>query len=94
MTPLDISRAFNCVWHKVLAKLPIFGLHDTLIKWISSFLSDSPIVVGADGFLSKPYSINSDVPLGSIISPVQFILFINDLLSSPSSSIYSVADDT
>ena len=47
-----------------------------------------------DGYLSKPHSINSGVPQGSVISPVLFILFINDLLSSTSSSIFSFADDT
>ena len=44
--------------------------------------------------LSNPHSINSGVPQGSVISPVVFILFINDLLSSISSSIFSFADDT
>jgi len=43
--------------------------------------------------LSNPHSINSSVPQGSVISPVLFILFINDLLSSTSSSIFSFADD-
>jgi len=39
---LDISKAFDRVWHKgLLAKLPMFGLQHTLIKWVSSFLSDS-----------------------------------------------------
>ena len=43
---------------------------------------------------SNPHSINSGVPQGSVISPVLFILFIDDLLSSTSSSIFSFADDT
>ena len=92
---LDISKAFNRVWHKgLLAKLPMFGLHNNLIKWIASFLSNRSIAIRVDGFLSEPHSINSGVPQGSVISPVLFILFINDLLSSTSSSIYSFADDT
>ena len=67
----------------------MFGLHHTLIKWISSFLSNTSIAIRVDGYLSDPHSINSGVPQGSVISPVLFILFINDLLSSTSSSIYT-----
>ena len=92
---LDISKAFDRVWHKgLLAKLPMFGLHHTLINWISSFLSDRSIAVRVDGFLSNLHSINAGVPQGSVISPVLFILFINDLLTSTSSIIHSLADDT
>ena len=92
---LDISKACDCVWHKgLLAKLSTFGLHHTLFKWISSFLSDRSIAIRGDGYLSKPHSINSGVPQGSVISPALFILFIYDLLSSTSSSIFSFADDT
>ena len=91
---LDICKAFDRVWHKgLLAKLPMFGLHHTLIKWISSFLSDRSIAIRVDGYLSNPHSIITGVPQGSVISPVLFILFINDLLSSASSS-FSLADDT
>ena len=92
---LDVSKAFDRVWHKgLLAKLPMFGLHHTLIKWIGSFLSDRSIAIRVYGFLSNLHSINAGVPQGSIISPVLFILFINDLLTSTSSSIHSFADDT
>ena len=92
---LDISKAFDRVWHKgFLANLPMFGLHRTLINWIGSFLSDRSIAVRVDGFLSNLHSINAGVPQGSVISPVLFILFINDLLTSTSSSIHSFADDT
>ena len=92
---LDISKAFDRVWHRgLLAKLLMFGLHHTLIKWIGSFLSDRSIAVRVDGFLANLHSINAVVPQGSVISPVLFILFINDLLTSTSASIHSFADDT
>ena len=95
MISLDISKAFDRVWHKgLLTKLPMFGLHHTLINWIGSFLSDRSIAVRVDGFLSNLHSINAGVPQGSVISPVIFILFINDLLTSTSSSFHSFADDT
>ena len=79
---LDISEAFDRVWHKcLLAKLPMFGLPHTLINWIGSFPSDRSIAVRVDGFLSNLHSINAGVPQGSVISPVLFILFINYLLT-------------
>ena len=94
---LDISKAFDRVWHKgLLAKLPMFGLNQTLIYWIDNFLSNRSIAVRMDGFLSNLHSINAGVPQGSVISPVLFILFIlfiNDLLTSTSSIIHSFADD-
>ena len=94
MISLDISKVIDCVWHKgLLAKLPMLGLHPTFIIWITSFLSDGSIAIRVDGFLSKPHSINSGVPQGSGISPVLFILFINDLLSLTFYSIFSFADD-
>ena len=72
----------------------MFGLNQTLINWIGSFLSDRSVAVRVDGFLSNLHSINAGVPQDSVISPVLFILFINDLLTSTSSSIHSFADDT
>ena len=66
----------------------------TLITLIDSFLSDRSIAVGVDGFLFHLPSINAGVPQGSVISPLLFILFINDLLTSTSSSIHSFTDDT
>ena len=69
-------------------------LHHTLIKWVGSFLSVGSIVIRVDGFLSNLHSINAGVPQGSVISPVLFILSINYLLTSTSSSIHSFADDT
>ena len=95
---LDISKAFDRVWHRgLLAKLPLFGLHHIILIWIGSFLSDRSIAVRVDGFLSNLNSINAGVPQGSVISPVLFILFIlfiNDLHTSTSSSIHSFVDDT
>ena len=72
----------------------MFGLHPTLITWIASFLSGRSIAIRIDGLLYRPHSNNSCVPPGSVISPVLFIILINDPLSSTSSSIFSFADDT
>ena len=63
MISLDISKAFDRVWHKGLpAKLSMFGLHPTLITWIASFYSGRSLAIRVDSFLSKPHFINSGVP--------------------------------
>ena len=92
---LDISKAFDRAWHKgLLAKLPMLGFHPSLITWIASFLSGRSNAIRLDSFLSRPHSINTGVPQDSVISPALFTLFVNDLLSSTSSCIFSSADDT
>jgi len=92
---LDISKAFDRVWHKaLLSKLPSYGFYPSLCTFISSFLSDRSISAIVDGHCSTPKTINSGVPQGSVLSPTLFLLFINDLLSLTNCSINSYADDS
>ena len=92
---LDISKAFDQVWHEALLnKLPSYGLPPKLCLWISSFLSNRRISVVVDGHSSGFYPINSGVPQGSVLAPTLFLLHINDLLSSTTNSIHSFADDS
>ncbi len=91
---LDISEAFNRVWHKSsLSKLPSFGFYPSLCSFISSFLSGRSISTVVDGQCSLPKLINSGVPESSVLSPSLFLLFINDL-SVTNCSIHSYADDS
>ncbi len=77
---LDIWKAFDRVWHKsLLSKLPSCGFYPSLCTFVSSFLSGRSISAVVDGYCSKPKSINSGVPHGSVLSPTLFLLFINDL---------------
>ena len=88
---LDISKAFDRVWHGgLLHKLisgQIFGL-------ISSFCSNRPIRVLLDRKSSQEYPVNVGVPQGSILGPTLFLLHIDDLPNDVvcNSAIY--ADDT
>merc|ERR1712035_293843 len=92
---LDISKAFDRVWHKsLISKLPSYGIYPSLCSFISSFLSDRSIAVVVDGHCSSPKPINSGVPQGSVLSPTLFLLFINDLLTLTQCSIHSYADDS
>ena len=76
---LDISKAFDRVWHKaLLSKLPSYGFCPSLCSFISSFLSGRSIAAVVDGHCSSLKSIKSGVPQGSVLSLTLFLLFIND----------------
>ena len=92
---LDISKAFDRVWHKALIhKLPSYGFYPSLCSFISNFLSGRSISAVVDGHCSSSKPINSGVPQGSVLSPTLFLLFINDLLNFTQCSIHSYADDS
>ncbi|KAL7630118.1 UNVERIFIED_CONTAM: hypothetical protein RMT77_019747 [Armadillidium vulgare] len=92
---LDISKAFDRVWHKALiSKLTSFGIYPSLCELLSYSLSGRSIAAVVDGNHSSFKSINSGVPHGSVLSLTLFLLFINDLLSVTSSPIHSYADDS
>merc|ERR1712121_350180 len=92
---LDICKAFDRVWHKaLLAKLPANGFTPSLCNLISIYLSCRSISVVVDGATSSTFQISSGVPQGSVLSPLCFLLFINDLLDASSIPSHSYADDT
>ncbi|KAG4072862.1 hypothetical protein HA402_002605 [Bradysia odoriphaga] len=92
---LDFSKAFDRVWHvNLLRKLSAFGTDPSLCRWIESFLADRSIQVVLDGAVSERTTINAGVPQGSVISPVLFLIYINDLLALTSNPIHSFADDS
>ena len=83
---LDISKAFDRVWHAGLHKLKSYGISGQIFGLISSFLSNRRLRVVLDGKSSQEYPVNAGVPQGSILGPTLSLLYINDL------PIY--ADDT
>ena len=92
---LDISKAFDRVWHKaLLAKLSAYGFTPSFCKLISSFLSNRFISVVVDGTTSASFPVSSGVPQGSVLSPNLFLLFINDFLHASDSGVRSFADDS
>ena len=91
---LDISKAFDRVWHAgLLHKLKSYGISGQIFGLISSFLSNRRLQVVLDGKSSQEYPVNAGVPQGSILGPTLFLLYINDLPDDVICNIAIYADD-
>ena len=92
---LDISKAFDRVWHAgLLHKFKSYGISGQIFGLISSFLSNRWLRVVLDGKSSQEYPVNAGVSQGSILGPTIFLLYINDLLHDIIHNIAIYTDDT
>jgi len=95
MVFLDISKAFDKVYHKgLLFKLRQFGIAGNLYSWLESYLTDRYSRVVLSGKKSEWRILKAGVPQGSILGPLLFLIFINDIVINIGSFIYLFADDT
>ena len=92
---LDVSKAFDKVWHEgLLYKLCCKGISGRLLDWFSSYLDKRRQRVVINGQHSNLLELNAGVPQGSILGPLLFLIYINDILQNISSEIFMFADDT
>ena len=92
---LDISKAFDRVWHKgLLYKIKNFGIDGKLFVLIQSFLSDRYQRVNLNGQSSDWSAVKAGVPQGSLLGPLLFLSYINDLPDGLLSNVKLFADDT
>ena len=92
---LDFSKAFDKVSHeKLLLKLHRYGIRGRVLHWIKAFLANRSQTVVLEGEKSSHVSVTSGVPHGSVLGPVLFLVFINDLPDHIRSKVRLFADDT
>ena len=85
---LDFAKAFDKVDHEIrMKKLQIYGIHPKMINWIRSFLTNRMQGVVVNGQISFLAMIISGVPQGTVLRPILFLIFINDIA-------HCVSDDT
>ena len=92
---LDIKKAFDTVHHDILIKkLKHYGIRDTVLNWFKSYLTGRRQQTRVGGRFSNVHEVISGVPQGSILGPILFSIFINDLPSAcKESTPYLFADD-
>ena len=91
----DFKKAFDSVPHqRLLVKLAAYGVCGSVLKWIQNFLNDRTQHVRVGSARSASSSVLSGIPQGSILSPILFTIFINDLPDTVSSTCKIFADDT
>ena len=91
----DISKAFDRVWHPGLRfKLKSIGIGGKLLKWFRSYLTKRHQQVVLNGKSSRTMELQSGVPQGSVLGPIMFLVYINDISSSIVSTTKLYADDT
>ena len=92
---LDFRKAFDSVPHnRLLKKLRRFGISGKLLQWIEAFLTGRIQKVCVNGNHSDSLAVRSGVPQGSVLGPLLFLLFVDDIPSVVDCSVKMFADDT
>ena len=93
---MDLSKAFDTLDHKILlSKLQYYGIHGMALNWFSNYLSNRKQYVEVNGYKSSLLPLNTGVPQGSILGPLLFLIYMNDIPNS--SDLFNFllfADDT
>ena len=91
---IDFSKAFDSVPHqRLLLKLNYYGITGNSVSWIENFLLDRTQYLQVSGTRSSWISVTPGVPQDTIIGPLLFLIYINDIVHNLNSKIKLFADD-
>jgi len=92
---MDFMKAFDTVSHqRLLFQLKNYGINTKICEWVKSFLTGRKQAVKINSSISEWHEVTSGIPQGSVLGPILFVIFINDLPDCVNSSPYMFADDT
>uniref|UniRef100_V5GAM1 RNA-directed DNA polymerase n=1 Tax=Anoplophora glabripennis TaxID=217634 RepID=V5GAM1_ANOGL len=92
----DLSKAFDCVdQKKLMTKLYAYGIRGLALGWVKTFLENRTQYVSINNNNSESHQVKQGVPQGSVLGPVLYLLYVNEIDSLSSSTHFTIyADDT
>ena len=89
----DLPRLREGPHHRLLGKLQAYGIQGNLFHWIKEFLRERTQIVMVNGVESEPTSVQSGIPQGTVLGPLLFVVYINNILDNVESHGLLFADD-
>ena len=95
MILIDLQKAFDTINHDILLKkMASLGFSNHSIKWFQSYLSDRSFRVNIKSKYSSTAKIERGVPQGSILGPLLFLLYVNDMKQAVDCDLFLYVDDS
>ena len=95
MILIDLQKAFDTFDHDILLqKLYAIGFSKHMVNWFRSYLFNISFLVNLGNDFSQPASVSCGVPQGSVLGPLLFLIYVNDMSQAVKCDLFLYADDT